>query len=77
MRNSIVASMRKLFADRAEKSTKASKTSKAAKGKRAKASKASKGKSAKRKREDGDKPTHKSGKPKLASWLKARPGGCA
>ena len=49
---------------------------KAAKGKKGKATKALAG--AKRKRSTDDaKPRHRNGgKPKLASWLKARPTGC-
>ena len=47
-------------------------------GKKSKATKAAAKKGAKRKRSADDaKPRHRNGgKPKLASWLKARPHGC-
>ena len=50
----------------------------AAKGKKGKATKAAAKKGAKRKRSADDaKPRHRDGgKPKPASWLKARPNGC-
>ena len=50
---------------------------KAAKGKKGKATMAAAKKGAKRKRSADDaKPRHSDGKPKPASWLKARPHGC-
>ena len=80
LRESVVEARRKLLADRAAAAA-AAKT--ARKGK-AKAAKAPKGEAKAKGKKKGKRaprrdavPMHRNGKAKPASWLKARPSGCA